>query len=91
MDQVPDNSVDVVVGTLILCCIDDPMAAVREIHRVLVPGGKFYFLESVHHPEGTKKYKIQMAYKPFWKGFTLGCKAGVFVNCTNFNSILNTI
>lgn len=76
MTQVPDNSVDVVVGTLILCCIDDPMAALREIHRVLVPGGKFYFLENVHHPPETVKYKLQKAYKPFWKGFTLRCKAG---------------
>lgn len=37
MKEVPDNSIDVVVGTLILCCIDDPNAALKEIHRVLVP------------------------------------------------------
>jgi len=78
MKDVPDNSVDVVVGTLILCCIDNPAAALKEIHRVLVPGGKFYFLENVQHPDHTFKCKLQKAYKPFWRGFTLRCKAGTF-------------
>lgn len=76
MDQVADESVDIVVGTFILCCINDPIAALREIYRVLVPGGKFYTLEFVHHDEGTIKYKLQNAYKPFWKGVSLKCRAG---------------
>lgn len=89
MTEVPDNSVDVVVGTLILCCIDDTKAALSEIRRVLVKvrlrlsfakadmrfchfqGGKFYFCESVSHPEGTFKHKMQKMYRPFWHGFTL--------------------
>jgi len=37
MEEVSDNSVDVVVGTLILCCINDPNAALKEIYRVLSP------------------------------------------------------
>lgn len=76
MKEVANNSIDIVIGTFVLCCIDDPMAALKEIHRVLVPGGKFYVLEFVHDPPGTRKYKIQMAYKPIWKGITLRCRAG---------------
>ena len=78
MSQVPDNSYDVVVGTLILCCIHDTSAALREIRRVLSPGGKFFFMENVQHRDDTMKYKLQQLYKPFWRGFTIRCKAGTF-------------
>ena len=76
MKDIPDGSFDVVVGTLILCCIDKPDKVLSEIHRVLAKGGQFYFLENVSHPEGSCKQKIQKFYYPFWKGFTLRCKAG---------------
>ena len=33
--QIPDMSYDIVIGTHILCCIPDPSAAAREIHRIL--------------------------------------------------------
>lgn len=37
---VPDDSVDVVLCTQVLEHVEDPGAAVRELHRVLVPGGR---------------------------------------------------
>ncbi len=42
-----DDSFDVVVSTLVLCGVDDQPRAVREIGRVLRPGGRFLFLEHV--------------------------------------------
>lgn len=35
MSSIPDHSFEAVVGTHILCCISNPTAAVKEIHRVL--------------------------------------------------------
>ncbi|XP_063606092.1 thiol S-methyltransferase TMT1A-like [Penaeus indicus] len=47
MDMVPDNSIDVVVMTLVLCSVTGTEEIMKEILRVLVPGGKFYFLEHI--------------------------------------------
>jgi ubiquinone/menaquinone biosynthesis C-methylase UbiE len=42
-----DASFDVVVSTLVLCGVNDQPRALREIHRVLRPGGELRFLEHV--------------------------------------------
>lgn len=77
MSSIKDGSFDAVVGTHILCCIRDPEAAVKEIHRVLKPGGKFYTLEYVFFPEDEcHKRLLQRLYAPFWRFFGMGCKAG---------------
>lgn len=52
-----DATFDVVVSTLVLCGVDDQFRAVREIRRVLRPGGQFLFLEHVRagDPAAAKK------------------------------------
>ena len=52
-----DDTFDVVVSTLVLCGVDDQPRAVREIRRVLRPGGQFLFLEHVRaaDPAAAKK------------------------------------
>ncbi|MEL6458235.1 MAG: class I SAM-dependent methyltransferase [Cyanobacteria bacterium J06621_15] len=40
-----DNTFDSVVSTWTLCSIEKVEQAVKEIHRVLKPDGKFYFIE----------------------------------------------
>jgi ubiquinone/menaquinone biosynthesis C-methylase UbiE len=42
-----DNSFDVAVSTLVLCTVDDQPRAVRELRRVLKPGGRLLFIEHV--------------------------------------------
>ena len=42
-----DNTFDVAVSTLVLCGVDDQPRALRELRRVLRPGGQFLFLEHV--------------------------------------------
>jgi ubiquinone/menaquinone biosynthesis C-methylase UbiE len=42
-----DDTFDVAVSTLVLCGVDDQPHALRELHRVLRPGGRLIFIEHV--------------------------------------------
>ncbi len=42
-----DASFDVAVSTLVLCTVDDQPRALREVRRVLRPGGRLLFIEHV--------------------------------------------
>jgi SAM-dependent methyltransferase len=46
-----DDSFDVAVSTLVLCSVDDPPQALRELRRVLRPGGQLLFMEHVRSEE----------------------------------------
>lgn len=41
----PDDSISAVASTYTLCSIKEINAVLKEIYRVLKPGGKYYFLE----------------------------------------------
>jgi ubiquinone/menaquinone biosynthesis C-methylase UbiE len=46
-----DDSFDTVVSTLVLCGVDDQPRSVRELRRVLRPGGRLIFIEHVRSDE----------------------------------------
>ncbi len=70
---VDDASVDAVLSTLVLCSVRDPELVVREIYRVLKPGGHFVFMEHVAAPRGTGLRRVQALVKPLWRYLAGGC------------------
>ena len=66
------GSIDTVVTTLVLCTVPDPMASLREVMRVLRPGGELLFLEHVAHLD-PGVHKWQRRLEPFWRCFAEGC------------------
>ncbi len=71
--DAPDNSVDAVVGTLVLCSVPNPAQTLQEVRRVLKPGGRFVFIEHVAAPRETPLRRIQGFAKPLWKLMADGC------------------
>ena len=67
-----DASFDSVVTTLVLCMVRDPDAVVREVRRVLRPGGAFLFYEHVVSPRSRGRW-WQDRLNPLWKFATTGC------------------
>ena len=68
-----DAAFDTVVATWTLCSIEDPGAALGEIKRVLVPGGRFLFIEHGRSPD-PRVYAWQRRVTPLWKRLAGGCR-----------------
>ncbi|ELT93997.1 hypothetical protein CAPTEDRAFT_37531, partial [Capitella teleta] len=91
MSQVPDDSVDAVVCTLVLCSVTDVVASLKEIRRILKPGGKFFYLEHVQADEGTFDHRLQHWFNPFWVAISDGCQlnrnTASLIKDTGFSSV----
>ena len=89
--DLPDGSADVVVATAVLCSVTDLIQSLREIRRVLKPGGRFVFLEHVAADRGTSLRRIQRVAQPFWSCIADGCnpvrETGEAIAGAGFNSI----
>jgi ubiquinone/menaquinone biosynthesis C-methylase UbiE len=69
----PDESLDAVLSTLVLCSVKDPDGVLGEVMRVLKPGGRFLFLEHVRASEGTPLLRVQKWLRPAWRRLGDGC------------------
>ncbi|WP_245672394.1 class I SAM-dependent methyltransferase [Nocardia anaemiae] len=73
-EQLPfeDETVDTVVSTLVLCTVDDPDPVLREIGRVLRPGGQLLFIEHVRSESPRLAHWQDRLASP-WRRFAEGC------------------
>ncbi len=67
-----EESFDTVVGSLLLCSVDDQDAALAEIRRVLKPGGRYLFLEHVRSDD-PKVARRQDRWERVWGVVAMGC------------------
>ena len=72
------TSFDVVIATHVLCCVKDKEKGLREIHRILKPGGKFFVYELVSYDKRENPFlrTIQNLYSYVHQFAGLGCRAG---------------
>ncbi|KAF8773930.1 Methyltransferase-like protein 7A like protein [Argiope bruennichi] len=73
MHELDDESFDIVVSTFVLCSVKNVRAALKEVKRVLKPGGKYLFLEHLVYPKGTWNALIQRLANPVWTIYFDGC------------------
>ena len=72
--DLPTSSVDSVVCTFSLCSIPNPQKALKEIYRILKPGGKYYFCEHGISPDLSTRV-FQNATNVFYPKLSGGCHA----------------
>jgi ubiquinone/menaquinone biosynthesis C-methylase UbiE len=68
-----NDSVEAVISTLVLCSVASQQRTLREVMRVLKPGGTFVFVEHVAAPKGSRLRRVQNVVTPFWKRLGDGC------------------
>uniref|UniRef100_A0A061RUX4 Methyltransferase-like protein 7a-like n=1 Tax=Tetraselmis sp. GSL018 TaxID=582737 RepID=A0A061RUX4_9CHLO len=92
-EEIPldDNSVDAVVGTLVMCSVPDVPRALEEIKRVLRPGGKYVFLEHVAAPRGSFTRLAQNVLNPAQMFIADGChlnrETGLTIEAAEFEEV----
>lgn len=70
---IADASFETVVCTFTLCSIPDPLAALREMRRVLAPGGRLLFAEHGRAPDAEVAAR-QARISPWWSRIAGGCR-----------------
>ncbi|KAM0936439.1 putative methyltransferase type 11, S-adenosyl-L-methionine-dependent methyltransferase [Dioscorea sansibarensis] len=68
-----DNSMDAVIGTIVLCSVEDVYLSLKEVKRVLKPGGLYLFIEHVAAPDGTVLRLAQAALDPLQQLLSDSC------------------
>lgn len=89
--DVDDETADGVVGTLLLCGVDDPHAVVAEARRVLKPGGTYFFTEHVAAPAGSFTRRLQdvmlRPHRWMFNGCETNRETGPLLEAAGFSSV----
>ena len=89
---LPDDTIDFVISTEVLCSVKDLKKSLLEIKRVLKPKGKFLFLEHVVDKHNFWRRLVQktVPYTP-WRYYSDGChparNIGKTIKETGFSTV----
>ncbi len=70
--EFENDSFDSVVFSLVFCSVNDPYKGLKEVYRVLKPGGRIYFIEHVL-PKNDLLKKAVNKLNPTWNKIAMGC------------------
>jgi SAM-dependent methyltransferase len=71
--DLPEDSAEAVISSLVLCTVRDPAAVLAQVRRVLRPGGRFSFVEHVvARPRTPTRWAQRMVRRP-WAWAFEGC------------------
>ena len=68
----PDSHFDHIVSSLVLCSVQDQHQALRELRRVLKPGGTLHLVEHVR-PQNELLYNLFRVLTPRWRRVACNC------------------
>lgn len=71
--DLPSESVDLVLNSLVLCSVDDPKRVIAETRRVLRPGGRYICIEHVAARPGSATLMLQRGLARPWRWLFEGC------------------
>jgi len=76
MADIGSGSVDIVVTSSVHCSVRDIRKVLEEIERVLVPGGKYYFIEHCLDPSPSTCRTVQrfLTWTGIWGFYFGGCE-----------------
>lgn len=84
--MLPTSSVDYVVSTLVLCTVNDPSSVLKEVYRVLKPGGKFLSIEHIAADNSPVLRTLQRVLYYPWMYLFEGCDL-----CRQTDKVIGTI
>jgi ubiquinone/menaquinone biosynthesis C-methylase UbiE len=89
--NIESESVDMVIGSLVLCTVTSPEKVLLEIRRVLKKSGKYLFIEHVKADRHTWICKVQNFIKRPWSWFFDGChvtrQTGMTIRSASFTNV----
>jgi len=89
--DLPTESAQAVIGTLVLCSVESPTKVAAEVYRILKPGGRYIFLEHIAAPKGSHLRSFQdLIHKPWHRLFD-GCNLNRNTHSLLLNSGFSTV
>ena len=72
--NLKSESIEMVIGSLVLCTVESPVKVLSEIRRILKEEGKYIFLAHVKADRHSWVCRVQQGVKKPWKWFFDGCR-----------------